>query len=62
MYIPEEAEKAGTVQLGKDKTQGDLNIVYKYLMGQEVAFFQWCPADRTRGKGEKMKYRNFCFT
>lgn len=58
MYLPEEA---GTVQPCEEKTQRHLLHVYKYLMGQEVALFQWCPADRTRGKEGKLKYRNFCF-
>lgn len=55
MYIPEEA---GTVQPCEEKTQGHIHV-HKYLMGQEVALFQWCSADKTRGKGGKLKYRNF---
>ncbi|KAK4829030.1 hypothetical protein QYF61_001805 [Mycteria americana] len=62
----QEAQRAGTVQPGEKKVQGDLTLLYKYLMGTNVEvgarLFSVMPMDQTRGNRHKLKnrkYKNF---
>ncbi|KAK4815826.1 hypothetical protein QYF61_007435 [Mycteria americana] len=43
-------KSAGCVQPAEEKAQGDLNYVYKYLMGRREG------GEETRGNGHKLKY------
>lgn len=53
-------ERAGTVQPGEGKAQGDLTCVYKYLKGEwkeeESRLLSVVPSDRTRDNGHKWKH------
>ena len=57
------AERAGTVQPGEEKAQGDLIHVYKYRMGGNeedgARLFPVMPSARTRGSEHKLKHRRF---
>jgi len=54
------AERAGLVQPGEERAQGDLSNVYKYLQGgckeDRARLFSVVPSDRTRGRGHTRKH------
>ncbi|KAK4832687.1 hypothetical protein QYF61_025148 [Mycteria americana] len=51
-----EAERAGILQSGEEKAQGDLNDVHKYLIARNE---EEVPSDRTRDSEHKLKNRKF---
>ena len=59
-----EAERAGTVQPGEEKAQGNLINVHKYLIGgrernkEDRAKLLVAPIEKTRSNRHKLKYRN----
>ena len=63
MRGPEHLIRAGNVQPGEEKAQGDLIGVYKYLQGgckeDRARLFSVVPSDRTRGDGHTLKQRRF---
>jgi len=60
-----EAERAGTVQPGEEKAQGDLINADKYLKGgceeNGARLLPMVPSDRTRGSGHRLKRGRFPF-
>jgi len=57
------AERAGAVQPGEERAQGDLINVYQYLQGEckenGARLFPVVPSERTRGSGYTLKHRSF---
>lgn len=59
----EERLRAGTVQSGEEKAQGDFSSVCKHLLrgskGQRARLSSEVPSEKTRGNRQKLKYEKF---